>query len=181
MATNNKYDRQIRLWGAQGQRLLAESQILLLGAGAAGVEAVKNLVLPGCGHFTVVDEYNVTERDLGNNFFCSPEYLNQSRAKSVTENLVEMNPDDVKGTWIQESVAVKAQDEEFLKAFSIVIANEVMDETLIQLSEICQRNGIKLASIQTNGFYGQLALQAGSHCIVESKPEREFFDWTLRI
>jgi hypothetical protein len=42
-----------------------------------------------------------------------------------------MNPDDVKGTWIQESVAVKAQDEEFLKAFSIVIANEVMDETLI--------------------------------------------------
>jgi len=42
-----------------------------------------------------------------------------------------MNPDDVKGTWIQESVTVKALDEEFLKKFSIVIANEVMDETLI--------------------------------------------------
>jgi len=88
-------------------------------------------VLPGCGHFTVVDEFNVTDRDLGNNFFCSPEYLNQSRAKSVTENLVEMNPDDVNGTWLKESVSVKSLDEEFLKTFSIVIANEMIDETLI--------------------------------------------------
>lgn len=56
---------------------------------------------------------------------------------SVTENLVEMNPDDVKGTWLQESVSVKSLDEEFLKKFSIVIANEVIDETLIKLSEIC--------------------------------------------
>lgn len=76
MANNNKYDRQLRLWGSQGQRRLAESTILLLGASTAGVEALKNLVLPGCGHFTVVDDKLVTERDLGNNFFCSPEYLN---------------------------------------------------------------------------------------------------------
>lgn len=37
MATDNKYDRQIRLWGPHGQKLLAESKVLLLGSLPAGV------------------------------------------------------------------------------------------------------------------------------------------------
>lgn len=46
----NKYDRQIRLWGQSGQRRLGEAKIALLGSSGAGIEALKNLVLPGVGH-----------------------------------------------------------------------------------------------------------------------------------
>lgn len=44
-----KYDRQLRLWGGQGQQALEDAHILLLnsGSGTAGVETLKNLVLPG--------------------------------------------------------------------------------------------------------------------------------------
>jgi molybdopterin/thiamine biosynthesis adenylyltransferase len=44
-----KYDRQLRLWAASGQAALESANILLLnsGAGTVGVEALKNLVLPG--------------------------------------------------------------------------------------------------------------------------------------
>lgn len=44
-----KYDRQLRLWAASGQAALESAHILLLnsGSGTAGVEALKNLVLPG--------------------------------------------------------------------------------------------------------------------------------------
>ena len=44
-----KYDRQLRLWAANGQAALEEAHILLVnsGSGVAGVEALKNLVLPG--------------------------------------------------------------------------------------------------------------------------------------
>ncbi len=45
----NKYDRQIRLWGQSGQRRLGEAKVALLGASGAGIEALKNLVLPGVG------------------------------------------------------------------------------------------------------------------------------------
>ena len=62
MATDNKYDRQLRLWGAQGQKALSEAHVLLLGAGPAGTETLKNLVLPGVGRFTVVDGGVVEER-----------------------------------------------------------------------------------------------------------------------
>jgi NEDD8-activating enzyme E1 regulatory subunit len=44
-----RYDRQLRLWAANGQAALEESHVLLVnnGAGTVGVEALKNLVLPG--------------------------------------------------------------------------------------------------------------------------------------
>lgn len=44
-----KYDRQLRLWAASGQSALESANILLVnsGGGTVGVEALKNLVLPG--------------------------------------------------------------------------------------------------------------------------------------
>lgn len=44
-----KYDRQLRLWAANGQEALESANILLFntGSGTVGVETLKNLVLPG--------------------------------------------------------------------------------------------------------------------------------------
>lgn len=44
-----KYDRQLRLWAANGQAALESANILLFntGSGTVGVETLKNLVLPG--------------------------------------------------------------------------------------------------------------------------------------
>lgn len=81
MATDDKYDRQIRLWGPHGQRILMSSHVLLLGANPSGTETLKNLVLPGIHKFTVVDSQIVTKRDLGNNFFVTPENVGRSRAE----------------------------------------------------------------------------------------------------
>jgi len=50
-----------------------ETRICLLHAGPTGTETLKNLVLPGCGHVTIVDGEKVTASDLGNNFFVTKE------------------------------------------------------------------------------------------------------------
>jgi NEDD8-activating enzyme E1 regulatory subunit len=44
-----KYDRQLRLWAANGQAALESANVLLInsGSGTVGVETIKNLVLPG--------------------------------------------------------------------------------------------------------------------------------------
>ena len=80
MATANKYDRQLRLWGASGQKALSEARVLLLTAGAVGTEALKNLVLPGVGHVTIADAALVTPRDVASNFFVAPEHVGTPRA-----------------------------------------------------------------------------------------------------
>ncbi len=56
-----KFDRQLRVWGADGQAALEAARVLLLGAGAVGAEALKNLVLGGVAGFTVVDDAKVRE------------------------------------------------------------------------------------------------------------------------
>lgn len=100
-----KYDRQLRLWAASGQQALEETRVLLVNSdgpwgkkstgvsGVAGVETLKNLVLPGIGGFTIVDPAVVTEPDLGVNFFLENESLGKSRAEETCRLLKELNPD----------------------------------------------------------------------------------------
>lgn len=100
-----KYDRQLRLWAASGQQALEGSRVLLVNSdgswgkqntgvsGVLGVEALKNLVLPGIGGFTIVDPAPVTESDLGVNFFLEEESLGKSRAEETCRLLRELNPD----------------------------------------------------------------------------------------
>lgn len=100
-----RYDRQLRLWAATGQQALEDSRVLLVNsdgtfgpqstgvAGVAGVEALKNLVLPGIGGITIVDPATVTEVDLGVNFFLEAESLGKSRAEETCRLLRELNPD----------------------------------------------------------------------------------------
>jgi amyloid beta precursor protein binding protein 1 len=111
MATTNKYDRQLRLWGANGQKALSESCIILINATSAGTETLKNLVLPGIGSFHIIDDQMV---DGGNgsssssnnqpfsNFFVFPDNDNETKSKSraeiATKHLSELNP-DVKGSY----------------------------------------------------------------------------------
>ncbi len=52
----NKYDRQIRIWGAQGQKKLTNAKIAILGCSGASIEAAKNLILPGIGTVDIFDD-----------------------------------------------------------------------------------------------------------------------------
>lgn len=115
-----KYDRQLRLWAANGQAALESANILLFntGSGTVGVETLKNLVLPGkifpaaymymhllalgIGKFTIVDDATVDEADLGVNFFLDEDRLGKSRAQSCTELLLELNP-EVQGDWFPKN------------------------------------------------------------------------------
>lgn len=46
-----------------------DAKVCMLGSTAIASETLKNLVLPGIGHLTVVDSALVEASDLGQNFF----------------------------------------------------------------------------------------------------------------
>lgn len=123
MATDNKYDRQLRLWGSDGQKKLSEASILLINATAAGTEALKNLILPGVGFITILDDKLIEQRDLGSIFFVTKDDIGKSRAEVTTSHLLELN-DDVKGSHLHEAPNkyISEKDVSFFKQFSLVIA-----------------------------------------------------------
>ena len=177
MATNDKYDRQLRLWGSNGQRALMNAHILLINADAVGTETLKNLVLPGIGRFTVMDDKNVTEVDLGNNFFVAPNQLGRSRAEVVREMLCEMNA-DVTGSAIA-SYPNNQLGHDFWSQFSLIIASNMTETELSGLSTTCLTFKLPLVIVRSYGFIGYCRVLIQNHHIIESKPDSDPHD--LRI
>lgn len=176
---SQRYDRQLRLWGDHGQTALESARVCLINATATGAEILKNIVLPGVGSFTIVDDSKVTGADIGNNFFLDEESLGQSRACRVTELLQELNT-DVSGNFVEESLtSLIDNDREFFRTFTIIIATQVPEKTLMRLSEVCWQLNVPLLAVRSYGLFGYLRLQVAEHVIIESHPENTMDDLRL--
>lgn len=172
MATDNKYDRQLRLWGSHGQRALAEAKVCLLNAGPTGSESLKNLILPGCGYVTIVDSCAVEAADLANNFFVSPETIGRPRAEVVMELLTEMNPDVQESECVNKSPDdVIKNDPGFFSSFGLILATQLCESSMRALGAICAEKNIPLICATSFGFIGHVRVFVPEHCIVEAKPE----------
>lgn len=89
------YDRQIRVWGADAQRRLSKSHILICGMKGTVAEFCKNIVLAGVGSVTLVDDREVTEEALSANFLILPDenlYHGKTLAEVCCDSLKEFNP-----------------------------------------------------------------------------------------
>jgi len=170
---SKRYDRQLRLWGDHGQSSLEQASVCLVGGGVLGTEVLKSLVLPGLGNFTILDPGVVTEQDLGNNFFLldgEGESLGQSRAEVATRLLTEMNS-DVRGEARQEAVEqVLAEQPHFFKSFTLVLAANVSDRALSQLSGACWPL-TPLVVCRSLGMLGYLRVCQGEHTVQEAHPD----------
>lgn len=164
MATDNKYDRQLRLWGADGQKKLSEASILLINATPAGTEALKNLILPGVGFITILDDQLVKERDLGTNFFVDHGSIGKSRAEVTKNLLLELN-EDVRGDHIEENVSkyLSTKDTEFFKQFTLIIACDLTDGEMVHLCEIGDTLNKSIILLRSYGMIGYLRQYKREH------------------
>lgn len=170
-----KYDRQLRLWAANGQQALEDAHILLVnsGSGTVGVETLKNLVLPGIGKFTIADDELVTEADLGVNFFLDESGFGKSRSESCVKLLQELNP-DVKGDWFPKTKGDKLEN--LLgheQKFTLIIYSLPIDpQRLTLLQKYSEQYKVPLISIHSAGFYSYFRIHLpGSFPIVDTHPD----------
>ena len=72
-----QYDRQIRLWGAEAQKRMRNSCLLIIGCNGLGAEIIKNIVLAGIS-IIIIDDQNVQEIDLETQFFLTEADIGQN-------------------------------------------------------------------------------------------------------
>ncbi|KAL3927507.1 MAG: hypothetical protein SGBAC_013058, partial [Bacillariaceae sp.] len=182
MATNDKYDRQLRLWGAKGQRALGDTCVVLVGGTAAGTETLKNLVLPGIGSFCVIDDVLVTKEDVASNFFVvaatTTDIAKKSRAQVACEHLQELNPDvlgafqhvpkllDINDDW--KDILFQATNG---RTKLLVISSDLDPQVLESLSASCSTLQLPLVMVQSYGLMGCVKLQlSGNVPLLDPKP-----------
>lgn len=159
-AKEKKYDRQLRLWAASGQAALEGAHLLLInaGSGVIGIETLKNLVLPGIGHFMIVDPAIVQEEDLAVNFFLDETSLGKSRAEQTCNFLKELNP-DVEGHFLSEPLETFVTRPDALTPYShILVASPVDPQILLAVSEHARRTHTPVFYLHCVGFYAHFSL-----------------------
>lgn len=87
------------------------ARLLVIGATATSTSLLKNLVLPGVGHFTLLDPHKTTHQDVGNNFFLELDSVGKPKAAEAVRLLAELN-DSVNGA---ADVSVRLDDSSLLK------------------------------------------------------------------
>nr|XP_054496787.1 NEDD8-activating enzyme E1 regulatory subunit isoform X2 [Agelaius phoeniceus] len=174
-----RYDRQLRLWGDHGQEALESAHVCVINATATGTEILKNLVLPGIGSFTIVDGNQVSGEDVGNNFFLQKSHIGQSRAQSAMELLQELNS-DVSGNFVEESPEkLLDNDPSFFNRFNLVVATQLPESTLLRLAEVLWNSNIPLLVCRTYGLVGYMRVVIKEHTVVESHPDNMLEDLRL--
>jgi amyloid beta precursor protein binding protein 1 len=181
-AKERKYDRQLRLWAASGQRALEESHVLLIvgdeGYGSnssiAGAETLKNLILPSIGSFTIADSGKVTHRDLGVNFFLESDSLGKPRADEMRRLLEELNP-DVTGHAITAPLAEWLPVEGSLIRYNLILLCAPVDrDSLQRICAYASASSIPVVYLQSAGFFASLSIQLPSEFpIVDTHPDPE--------
>ncbi|KAK6242523.1 hypothetical protein SCA6_007912 [Theobroma cacao] len=174
-----KYDRQLRIWGEQGQAALEKASICLLNCGPTGSETLKNLVLGGVGSITIVDGSKVELGDLGNNFMVDESSLGQSKAKCVCSFLQELN-DAVKAKFIEEyPEALIDTNPSFFSQFTLVVATQLVEESMVKLDRICREANVMLIFARSYGLTGLVRISVKEHAVIESKPDHFLDDLRL--
>mmetsp|Transcript_681 Transcript_681/g.977 ORF Transcript_681/g.977 Transcript_681/m.977 type:complete len:576 (-) Transcript_681:4491-6218(-) len=190
MATQNKYDRQLRLWGSQGQKALSETTVILIRATAAGTETLKNLVLPGIGKIFILDDFTsedmIYNEEGCSNFFVSPQ---KNRAQGSMELLQELNPDvqanykhyDCDGGLLHFDfdLFLKAQQQIQNQNNVLVIGGDIEPTLGKIISQSCSRLSIPLLLVYSYGLIGAVRLQTPSQPLVDPKPDSEVPDLRL--
>lgn len=176
---STRYDRQLRLWGDHGQSLLESSHVCLINATATGTEILKNLILPGIGAFTVIDGGVVNTADLGVNFFLSSDHVGKSRSQVAVTLLQELNT-EVKGSFIEENFeAVLSTDSKFFSRFTLVVASDVRESSLLKLSEVLWKSNVPLVVATSCGLLGYIRIALPIHEVFESHPDNFHDDLRL--
>ncbi|PHH60822.1 hypothetical protein CDD81_1119 [Ophiocordyceps australis] len=173
-----KYDRQLRLWAASGQAALESAKLLLVnsGAGTAGTEVLKNLILPGIGSFTIADDAYVDQADLGVNFFVGSSWLGKSRAECCCRMLLELNP-EVQGDWYPKNKGPfyleQLLESSAKEPFAVIVyVLPISVERVNLLKAYARKNNAALVVLHSVGFYAYFRIiLPGIFPIVDTHPD----------
>ncbi|CCM05676.1 uncharacterized protein FIBRA_07906 [Fibroporia radiculosa] len=179
-----RYDRQLRLWAASGQHALENSRILVLSSSATATAVLKNLVLPGIGHFTILDSAITTPADAGNNFFLSGlESVGKPRAQEAVQLLCELN-ESVEGEAVVKDISDLLQTEQgraYVRSFSLVVAHNLRKDVLDGLSLLLWNDlsNPPLIVVRSAGFLAEFFIQFHEQCVAQ--PHTDETPPSLRI
>ena len=85
-----QFDRQIRLWGKEGQQRLKAAEVGIVGVGGLGSAVATYLAVAGVGRLVLVDKDTIEPTNLNRQILHRPEDVGQRKVDSARDKLRRM-------------------------------------------------------------------------------------------
>lgn len=152
----DRYDRQIRLWGVEAQRRLAESHVLITGTPCSlvGHELAKNVVLSGVARLGLC----ASGKSQGRGFL-------GSNLDATVASLRDMNP--------HVDIAVIDEVLPNIHQFRIVCAIGMTKKEELIIAEACREKGVAFCTGRTAGTVGWVFFDFGKSYKFQVKARKD--------
>ncbi len=153
-----RYSRQIMLprIGYDGQQVLLQAHVLIVGAGGLGSPAAIYLASSGVGHITIADDDEVDLSNLQRQILHQNKDLGRPKVDSARETLAALNP-DVRVTPLRARLADERLTRLVKQADLVVDASDNF-ATRFAINKACVRSRTPLVSGAAIRMEGQLSV-----------------------
>lgn len=136
---------------------IANSKILVVGAGGIGCEILKNLVLTGFPYIEIIDLDTIDVSNLNRQFLFHKEHVGKSKAQVARDSALSFNP-DVNIVAHHDSVISNDYGVSYFKQFNIVM--NALDNRVARnhVNRMCLAADVPLIETGTAGYAGQVEL-----------------------
>lgn len=139
------------------QERIANSKLLVVGAGGIGCEILKNLVLSGFQDIEIIDLDTIDVSNLNRQFLFHKEHVGKSKANVARESALSFNP-NVKIKAYHDSITTSNYGVNFFQQFKLVL--NALDNRAARnhVNRLCLTADVPLIESGTAGYNGQVEL-----------------------
>ncbi|CAK1550629.1 unnamed protein product [Leptosia nina] len=162
---------------------IANSKVLVVGAGGIGCEILKNLVLTGFPNIEIIDLDTIDVSNLNRQFLFHKEHVGKSKAQVAKDSALSFNP-NVNIIAHHDSVISNDYGVSYFKQFNIVM--NALDNRVARnhVNRMCLAADVPLVETGTAGYAGQVELikKGLTQCYecLPKAPQKSFPGCTIR-
>ena len=173
-----RYQRQLPLWGVEGQERLRRARILMAGVGGLGTIVAAYLVSAGVGFLRLVDHDRVEISNLNRQVLFQATDIGREKTAAASERLLSLNPsiriEGIPRMLDKETVEELTQDIDLI----VDALDNFTPRFLINRAAFARR--LPLIHGAVRGFFGQASTlipgqTACLQCLIAHSPPPEVF------
>ncbi|KAG7095068.1 hypothetical protein E1B28_005858 [Marasmius oreades] len=135
--------------------LLANTKVLLVGAGGIGCELLKNIVLTGFGEITLLDLDTIDLSNLNRQFLFRRKDVKQSKALVAAQSAAPFNP-NIRIKPLHANIKEPQFDVRWFQGFDIVLNALDNLDARRHVNKMCMAAQVPLVESGTAGYLGQV-------------------------
>jgi|EP01046_Picozoa_sp_COSAG06_P005956 ubiquitin-activating enzyme E1 len=161
------YSRQIGAFGLEAMLKLVKMKVLIVGVKGVGIEVAKNTTLAGVHTMGLYDPGLTELRDLGSNFFLTPDDIGKPRAQVCVPKVTELN----KTVRVKE---VTELSEAVVAEYSAVVFTKGTQAEAVKWNEFCRSQPVPIyfLSCFTGGATTSIFVDCGPKHTIKDRDGR---------